>query len=66
MGQSGRYGADNRHDGAGQSTDDCCGNCVLRARDYFAGADKMKVIFLAMISTTVVLILSAALMDYTT
>lgn len=66
MGQSWGYGAGHRNDGSCQPTDDCGWHCVLCARYHLAGADKMKVIFLALLSTTVVLILASASMRYVT
>lgn len=64
MGQSGRYGAGNRHDGASQSADDCGGHCVLCARDYFTGAEMMRVIVMALLSTTAVLAMAAMSQGY--
>ena len=64
MGKSGRYGAGHWHDGASQSADDCGWHCVLCARDCFTGAEIMRVIVMALLSTTAVLALAAMSQGY--
>jgi hypothetical protein len=55
MGQSWGDGARHWADGAGESGYDCGGHCVLCARDCFTGAEIMRVIVMALLSTTAVL-----------
>ena len=64
MGQSRGNGAGHRYDGSGQSTDDCGWHCVLCARDYSTGAKVMRVIVMALLSTTAVLALAAMSQGY--